>query len=66
MADISEDVASGLADLEAYGQMVLANPDFVERIKSSAPMNAAHPDGFYGCAEQFYTDYPFLRESKGA
>lgn len=58
---IGEDVASGLADLEAYGQMVLANPDFVERIKRGAPMNEANPDGFYGGAERFYTDYPLLR-----
>ena len=30
-------MALGLADLEAYGQMVLANPDFVVRLKSCAP-----------------------------
>ena len=36
---IGADVASGLADLEAYGQMVLANPDFVARLKTGAPMN---------------------------
>lgn len=58
---IGLDVAAGLADLEAYGQMVLANPDFVERVKNNTPMNAAHPDGFYGGAERFYTDYPFLQ-----
>src|SRR6201998_3379379 len=38
---IGADVASGLADLEAYGQMVLANPDFVTRLKTDAPMNEA-------------------------
>lgn len=58
---IGLDVAAGLADLEAYGQMVLANPDFVERVKNNTPMNAAHPEGFYGGAERFYTDYPFLQ-----
>jgi len=30
-----------LADLEAYGQMVLANPDFVARLKAGAAMNEA-------------------------
>jgi len=58
---IGADLAAGLADLEAYGQMVLANPDFVERLKSNAPMNAAHPEGFFGGADKFYTDYPALR-----
>lgn len=58
---IGLDVAAGLADLEAFGQMVLANPDFVERVKSNTPMNAARLDGFYGGAERFYTDYPFLQ-----
>jgi len=38
------DVAAGLADLEAYGQMVLANPDFVERLKTGA----AHEPGAAG------------------
>src|SRR5260370_27709504 len=33
---IGADVASGLTDLEAYGQMVLANPDFVTRVKTAA------------------------------
>lgn len=33
---IGADVASGLADLEAFGQMVLANPDFVARLKADA------------------------------
>ncbi|MCY1521149.1 N-ethylmaleimide reductase [compost metagenome] len=37
--EIGADLASGLADLEAYGQMVLANPDFVERLRSTASMN---------------------------
>ncbi|MDR0564845.1 MAG: alkene reductase, partial [Azoarcus sp.] len=57
---IGADVGSGLADLEAYGVMVLANPDFVERLKANAPMNEPHREGFYGGTEKFYTDYPAL------
>jgi 2,4-dienoyl-CoA reductase-like NADH-dependent reductase (Old Yellow Enzyme family) len=57
---IGTDVASGLADLEAYGQLVLANPDFVERVKSGAAMNAADQATYYGGAAQGYTDYPVL------
>jgi 2,4-dienoyl-CoA reductase-like NADH-dependent reductase (Old Yellow Enzyme family) len=57
---IGADVASGLADLEAYGQMVLANPDFVARLKSDAPMNQADYTTFFGGTSQGYTDYPAL------
>ncbi|MHC6082200.1 alkene reductase [Ralstonia solanacearum] len=63
---IGDDVASGLADLEAYGQMVLANPDFVARLKADAPMNAADRNAFFGGAAQGYTDYPSLSEADGA
>jgi N-ethylmaleimide reductase len=57
---IGSDVASGLADLEAYGAMVLANPDFVERLKGNAPMNEADRNTFFGGSAQGYTDYPVL------
>jgi N-ethylmaleimide reductase len=57
---IGADVASGLADLEAYGQMVLANPDFVARAKTGAPMNDADRASFFGGTAQGYTDYPAL------
>ncbi|MGE7958303.1 alkene reductase [Pseudomonas sp. NPDC089530] len=60
------DLAAGLADLESYGAMVLANPDFVERLKADAPMNEARREGFFGGSEQFYTDYPTLSEAQGA
>ena len=60
---IGADVAAGLADLEAYGQMVLANPDFVARLKSGAPMNAANPNAFFGGDERGYIDYPMLAEA---
>ena len=59
---IGADVASGLADLEAYGQMILANPDFVARLTSDAPMNEANPALFFGDGAQGYTDYPALGE----
>jgi len=55
---IGADVASGVADLEAYGQMVLANADFVARLKTGAPMNEANRVSFFGGAAQGYTDYP--------
>lgn len=60
---VGADAAAGIADLEAYGTMVLANPDFVERIKTNAPMNEARREGFFGGTAQFYTDYPTLSEA---
>jgi N-ethylmaleimide reductase len=63
---IGADVASGLADLEAYGQMVLANPDFVARLKTRAPMNEADRASFFGGAAQGYTDYPALEAAAAA
>jgi N-ethylmaleimide reductase len=57
---LGADVASGMADLEAYGQMVLANPDFVARLKAGAPMNEADRATFFGGAARGYTDYPAL------
>jgi N-ethylmaleimide reductase len=63
---IGADVASGLADLEAYGQLVLANPDFVARAKTGAPMNEADRVSFFGGAAQGYTDYPALEAAAAA
>jgi N-ethylmaleimide reductase len=63
---IGADVASGLADLEAYGQMVLANPDFVARVKTNASMNEADRASFFGGAAQGYTDYPALEAATAA
>jgi len=58
--EIGKDIESGLASLESYGQMILANPDFVERIKTHSPLNEADHNSFYGGTEKGYTDYPFL------
>lgn len=57
---IGQDIASGLAEFESYGAMVLANPDFVERLKADAPMNAPQREGFFGGTDKFYTDYPTM------
>jgi 2,4-dienoyl-CoA reductase-like NADH-dependent reductase (Old Yellow Enzyme family) len=57
---IGADVASELADLEAYGQMVLANPDFVVRLKANAAMNEADHNTFFGGTARGYIDYSAL------
>ena len=65
-ADIGQDIAAGRADLEAYGQFVLANPDFAERLQAGAPFNAADRSSYFGGTERGYTDYPRLDTSAGA
>ena len=59
---IGMDITSGLADLEAYGAMVLANPDFVERLKTNASMNEPKQEGYFGGNEKYYIDYPTLND----
>lgn len=61
---IGADVATGLADLESCGQLVLANPDFVARLRTDAPMNAPDRNTFFGGTARGYTDYPSLSEAR--
>jgi len=67
MANLSYDkargnaaIASGHADVIAYGVPFIANPDLVERFKQDAPLNEADSATFYGGTEKGYIDYPFL------
>lgn len=53
-------IASGDADLIAFGTAFLANPDLVERFRRGAPLNALDPATFYQGEEKGYTDYPAL------
>jgi N-ethylmaleimide reductase len=53
-------LASGAADLVAFGRPALANPDLVERLRDGAPLNAPDFATFYTPGEKGYTDYPVL------
>lgn len=57
---IGADIAAGAADLESYGQMVLANPDFVARLQRQAPLNTADRNTYFGGGAQGYVDYPAM------
>jgi len=50
----------GAADLVAFGRPFLANPDFVERIIKSAPLNPVDFTTLYTPGAVGYTDYPTL------
>jgi N-ethylmaleimide reductase len=49
-----------VADLIAFGRSFIANPDLVERLQSSASLNAPDFSTFYSPGPQGYTDYPSL------
>jgi N-ethylmaleimide reductase len=56
-----EYIESGVADLVSFGQLFIANPDLVARLKSDGPFNTADGSTFYGGDEKGYTDYPTLQ-----
>jgi len=53
-------IASGEADLVAFGVPFLANPDLPGRLRIDAPLNTPNPKLFYGEGAEGYTDYPGL------
>ena len=53
-------VRSGAADAIAFGRLLLANPDLVERFRRGAPLNQPDYTKLYVGEEKGYTDYPFL------
>eukprot|EP01018_Ginkgo_biloba_P023636 Gb_05544 [translate_table: standard] len=59
--DGNEAIASGKADLVAYGRHFLANPDLPKRFELNAPLNDYNRETFYTPDPVVgYTDYPFL------
>lgn len=59
---VGADVAASMADVEAYGQFVLSNPDFTKRVKANAPLNDGQPASYFGGGAEGYIDYPTLVE----
>lgn len=60
-AEKAEDlIEKGLIDAVAFGRDYIANPDLVERLQQSAPLNEPRPALFYGGDAEGYTDYPSL------
>ncbi len=56
-------IAAGDADLVAFGQLFIANPDLVERFRLGAPLNVPDPQTFFQGEERGYTDYPTLAKA---
>ena len=53
-------VASGGADLVAFGKAFIANPDLGRRLREDAPLNKLDQKTLYGGGAAGYTDYPAL------
>ena len=59
-ARANEAIASGRADLVAFGKAFIANPDLVTRYRLDMPLNPPDDKTFYGGDSHGYTDYPLL------
>jgi N-ethylmaleimide reductase len=55
-----QELNNGIADLVAFGRSFLANPDFVQRIERSAPLNQLDFTTLYTPGAVGYTDYATL------
>ncbi|MFM0644009.1 alkene reductase [Paraburkholderia bryophila] len=53
-------LASGRADIIAFGRPFIANPDLPIRLRDQLPLNVADSSTFFGGAEAGYIDYPAL------
>lgn len=56
-ARATSDLNAGKGDLVAFGRPILANPDFVRRVKQGIPLAQPDPSTFYTPGEKGYTDY---------
>ena len=55
-----EAVATGAADLVAFGKPFISNPDLVRRLREDAPLQPLVQATLYGGGAAGYTDYPAL------
>jgi len=59
---LTVDLDNEIADVITVGTWMIANPDFVERLKLDAPLNTPDRNTIYAGGAEGYTDYPFLKE----
>lgn len=59
---LTVDLDNDLADVITVGSWMIANPDFVERLKLDAPLNMPDKNTIYAGGAEGYIDYPFLKE----
>ncbi len=59
-------VASGAADLVAFGKPFISNPDLGQRLRQDAPLQPLVQSTLYGGGAAGYTDYPALEAATAA
>lgn len=57
LARANADLDAQRGDLVAFGRPFISNPDLVEKLRNSSPLEAPDPDTFYTPGEKGYTDY---------
>jgi N-ethylmaleimide reductase len=57
------ELQKGNANLVAFGRSFLANPDFVERIITGAPLNQVDYTTLYTPGPKGYIDYPTMTDA---
>lgn len=55
-------LASGRADIIAFGRPFIANPDLPKRIERGATLNVPDPATFFGGNQKGYIDYPSMSQ----
>ncbi len=60
LASANAVIASGAADLVAFGALYIANPDLVARFRRGAPLNPPDLATFHEGGAKGYIDYPML------
>lgn len=60
--NLSVDLDNELADVVTVGTWLIANPDFVKRLKVNAQLNEPDRNTMYAGGAEGYIDYPFLNE----
>jgi len=58
--DAIEAIASGKADLVAFGRPFIGNADLVRRLRENEPLNELRADKLFGGGFEGYVDYPTL------
>ncbi len=64
-ADAESALATGQADLIAFGEAFIANPDLPDRWRYGVPLALADKSTFYTQGAKGYTDYPSLPRVEG-
>jgi N-ethylmaleimide reductase len=60
-AEAEAAIAAGQLDAVAFGIKFLANPDFPQRVKVGAELNALKPKNFYTLGHEGYNDYASMQ-----